>query len=737
MENIKIGGSGAVNLNIPAGKDVVSEAGETSGVTEASVAEPKSTPDFKLEINDLLRQKLSEASKTVQERMNMLKSLPPEIGKAVSEILLQNAGRGEMLGSGLAEVLRRQKITVDTLNDFAEVLLTAAKLAESGEEGNVAADKLLAQFTALRQAVKTEIIKNDALPDFFSALEDDSPQVDKGLTAMIADDEVNGEEVLQAPKDSLIKQKVLESLRIELPQRIDKSALSSESAGANPSVKGDSGGALVQEGQEEASQVKAVTPQRMQQEMSQEKLGVSAKGKAETPFRTATEQVSGQMQEKSVVAKNEAFLLTPRSLAGELLQLARNETDSSRGAQLQRLVDVFQKNVLQETHPYAGKVAEALASFEPGEVSFIAARHEIPALKEAWIKLAAEEVLPLVDLSAEEMEFAKLVLREVEKTVSQSNIKTAAPETAGKLTALLEQLPAEVTEKLVAGLQQGQVPERIARIETALGFAKTFKEAPVLASEGKQINLPKLKQILTSMVGQDKAMELSEFVKLVKQVALREVAGEQLKEGLAYIESRLGLKEMEKNPAWNGLQKNEEMNKSGQNAPDSLLKANNPLLAKVVLLLRATEAAEWRGHSAAELRHAAAAIKETAAVMQKQDAVIGERQSEHSVLSFSTALQMAPGVIYPAHIHIYHQHAKEKGRDNGQDYETWVRVSLETENIGDVRAVFRIYENDRLDVRVGFKQAEALQQFRRQLPELRMSLEGERLKLRDLGGNKI
>ncbi len=666
MENIKTVGSNVANLNVLPVKNAGVETNEASGVAETGVDTPQATADFKLEINDLLRQKLAEASKTVQERMNLLKSLPPEIAEAVRVILQESAGKGESLSNGLADVFRSQKITADTLNDFAEVLLTAAKLTESGEEGKVAADKLLAQFSTLRQAEKTELFRSDTVSTFFSNQTNDSTQVEKMI------------------KGSVNEKSMPDVSRQEAGTLQDKQIIMQKVAGGG-----------------------------------------------------TAEKFSAQLQEKAVSTKQDAVLLTPQRLAGELLQLARNATDSSQGAQLQKLVDVFQKQGAVDEHPYAAKLGEALTSLEPRELSFVAARHELPALKEAWTKLAAAEALPFLDLSKDEMETAVLVLREIEKTVKQNNLKGVLPEATKQLTDLLEQLPPEVTEKLASGLQQGQVQEKIARLETALDFAKTFKETPLLKADGTQVRLPELKEILTGMVTQDKAMELSEFVKTVKQVALREVAGEQLKEGLTFLESRLGLKEVEKNPLWNALQKNEELNKGAQNTSDSLLKANNPLLAKVVLLLRATEAAEWRGHSAADLRQAAAAIKEIAAVMQKQDSVSGERQSEHSVLSFSTALQMGPGVTYPAHIHIYHQHAKEKGRNSAKEYETWVRVSLETENIGDVRVVFRIYENDRLDVRVGFRQVEALQQFRKQLPELRMSLEGERLKLHDLGGNKI
>ena len=72
--------------------------------------------------------------------------------------------------------------------------------------------------------------------------------------------------------------------------------------------------------------------------------------------------------------------------------------------------------------------------------------------------------------------------------------------------------------------------------------------------------------------------------------------------------------------------------------------------------------------------------------------------------------------------HLYHQQQKDaQGRDTGE-FETWLRVCLETENMGTVDVVFRYYDEKALDVRLRFEGEEGAEAFREVLPEVRQAV---------------
>ncbi|QDR82141.1 hypothetical protein [Sporomusa termitida] len=137
----------------------------------------------------------------------------------------------------------------------------------------------------------------------------------------------------------------------------------------------------------------------------------------------------------------------------------------------------------------------------------------------------------------------------------------------------------------------------------------------------------------------------------------------------------------------------------------------------------AETAAAWPGKSPQELKAAAGIIRGLAETMAKPGGGVAERQEQQSLLTFTIPLYFGDGqTAYPAHIHIYHQEQKDKNNPAGTEVETWLRLSLETENIGLVETSFRLYDGHTVDVKVRFADPAAADGFAAVVGEVKEKL---------------
>lgn len=110
-----------------------------------------------------------------------------------------------------------------------------------------------------------------------------------------------------------------------------------------------------------------------------------------------------------------------------------------------------------------------------------------------------------------------------------------------------------------------------------------------------------------------------------------------------------------------------------------------------------------RGKSPEELKTSAGMIRELAETMPRAGGILTERQDNQRVLSFTTLLYFDAGeTAYPAHIHLFHQKEEDQKHPGHTVAETWLRVCLETENLGLVDTLFRLHDRDMVDVKVQF-----------------------------------
>ena len=81
---------------------------------------------------------------------------------------------------------------------------------------------------------------------------------------------------------------------------------------------------------------------------------------------------------------------------------------------------------------------------------------------------------------------------------------------------------------------------------------------------------------------------------------------------------------------------------------------------------------------------------------------------------------------YPAYIHVYDESHQDEETEHVKK-ETWLRICVLTDNIGTVELINRIYEENHVDMRLYFSDADAAWEFRKALDEIRESTDGTSL----------
>ena len=81
---------------------------------------------------------------------------------------------------------------------------------------------------------------------------------------------------------------------------------------------------------------------------------------------------------------------------------------------------------------------------------------------------------------------------------------------------------------------------------------------------------------------------------------------------------------------------------------------------------------------------------------------------------------------YPAYIHVYDEAHQDEETDRVKK-ETWLRICVLTDNIGTVELINRIYEENHVDMRLYFSDADAAWEFRHVLDEIRETADGTSL----------
>lgn len=444
----------------------------------------------------------------------------------------------------------------------------------------------------------------------------------------------------------------------------------------------------------------------------------------------------GTALSQSNLKQNMELLL--QQLFPENVQQLTPDNTLSQGDLKQITKQLLQQIMLENLEHFTENDKAALAQLTKGLATNMpltllqASENGIPGLPEVWSVLKAVDAQQFKDISPKILQQAADTLEQLYQELKTSPDKAAI---SAKLESFANSIPSELGKVVQQAIKQG-ISE-----QSVLTLVKTFENAALL--NGKMSG--EVKAVVAKLTENITAKSLAAPVAdLLAQVT------SQLSETASTVEQLKTLMKQVNNQLFSNQGKLLERAQSGveqltkaieQNIPQALqdMAAKNkmPELLKMWVLLKAVGAQQWQNTDPENLQRSAGTIKELAHSLYKSMAGETQRQLDHKVLSFSVPLYFADGTSYPTHIHIYHQENESSNPLVKRQFETWMRVSVDTKNIGLVDSVFRLYEENKLDLRVLFPNTDAIDEFKQSLPDIRKSIEDTTLTLTNIMINKI
>ena len=146
-------------------------------------------------------------------------------------------------------------------------------------------------------------------------------------------------------------------------------------------------------------------------------------------------------------------------------------------------------------------------------------------------------------------------------------------------------------------------------------------------------------------------------------------------------------------------------------------------LPKLWIMAQLSDLAEVADLPAAQLKAAAKSLHDFSTILRSALQNENEVGNNQKSMSFMLPLYMGENEQnYPAYFHIYHEKENGKNPYANQEYETWLRICLLTENIGAVEIVFRLYENDKLNLRIALAEDEFVKDFNENFSQVQTAL---------------
>ena len=674
----------------------------------------------------------------MQEQLQDVADLPTEVRKAVEAILEQYTQAQKVVPEGINAMLTSPRQAADLLSRLADALSEGATLKEEGGEGvKQLVDRLVSAFKETLSASPGDLAAK--------------------LASLVQD--INGR---QAPLD-----KELTQLLQQLTSKMLGNS-SNNSSGSTPEVSPSFQSAA------------AATAALKQMAQSNEAfLAVMKALTQEEGIGAALQEAAGN--NPAMTAANEMVAAAASRTAGGTM--VRPAVSEGVKAVLQQLAQAFQSQLpegLQQSG-VQGQVLEGtrlwalLKTVESGATAGLT-RQEFKASGEtfrqlaAWLDGGAQGETP--DLG-ELFGLVQFLPESSQQSIWSLARQQGLPDVLRQWAVLLGE---GTTENMGASPELSSLQQRLGNSGDAARMANLLNEAAdwlegnsnrSLAAMGRMVKLlpPEVAKLVQQVLAQDGSAEqlrnmgnlftqLSEEAPQSQTLLFLRQAGAQAPAGgadgaaqtaqrllvlISQLASRQGQAEgeltqllqqwqakVQGDPAQNLLLERAVRQFGAQVPPDvaqTALKSNLPDLPKFWVLLKTLEAGEWNELPVQVQRKSADVVRELASSLQRPAVWEADVKPEHSLLSFTTTLLFNPqGTPYPMYWHLYHQQKQDsEGRDTGE-FETWLRVCLETENMGTVDVVFRYYDEKALDVRLRFEGEDGADAFREVLPEVRQAV---------------
>lgn len=686
--------------NIPQGANTVAvstqpanalQASEKNQVSESPVAGQK---DFQVDVKDGLKAKLAEFVNLLQNRDQLIKSLPEDVQKAVAEILQQMSGEKE-LPQGLVALLQGQKNIGDQLKNMGSLLEFAAVLNKDGNSDvQRILQEILENFTSQSEKTPEQAAKDllQLAKQLFSVTTMSQGNLKQAVEQLLQQTLPENMQQL-APNEQKIVTQLTKLLGKDMPAQLQQLVQDNdlpELPGVWATLKAA-----------DAWQLKDIQPKTLQ-------------AAADLLRQLVEEMPSGKT---TVIAQLEQFVKTLPSEVGDQATIAGK-------------MEQFIKNL----PPEAGNkvaISEQLGKFIKNLPTKVGDQATVINKMEQFIKSLPPEVgnKPIINAQLEQF------IKGLPADVGEQNTPNA------QLEKFIKTLPPEIgkalQQALTQAVKQGNIPDSLRNL------AETFSNAALLNEKMSSDVQSFVVKVVENFAGKSSPMPADVndvLVQLAKQFTDKATTADQLKTMINQLKSQLFAgdpKLLEKsNQVLEQLTQLLQTN-IPQTLQEGAAKHKLPELPKIWVLLKALGAEQWQNLESQTSLKSASIVKELAQSMYKSTALAGEKQAEHSILSFSVPLQVAEGIFYPAHIHIYHQEKNNGNELTERQFETWLRVSVDTEHIGMVDSVFRLYADNKLDVRVNFPNTVAVDEFLQELPNIRKDIADSKLTLTDILVNKV
>ena len=138
-------------------------------------------------------------------------------------------------------------------------------------------------------------------------------------------------------------------------------------------------------------------------------------------------------------------------------------------------------------------------------------------------------------------------------------------------------------------------------------------------------------------------------------------------------------------------------------------------------------------HSKQQVQDWANSLREIATGMAKTANLPGEKTTQHLQTSFVFYLAgEEKEKNQPVYINIYHEKESENGNGIKTPAETWLRVNISPEYVGEVTAIFHLYQENLLDVKVIFEREEGMAEFSRFVPSIKNALQDSNMQINSI-----
>ena len=660
---------------------------------------------------------LSNLSTATQKSLN---SLPPELQKQLMDILQNGFASTNNLEQGLANLLQGQKASIDQTNILSKLLKILSNIAAQNQvEGNAvtAEDNLLSpQLKTLLSNLK-QIDNQDG--KFFNAV-----NISKLATKLLD----NNKEVPNVLKQnfSMGENNLAEN---ELAKKLPPDLKAVLKALVSPSneknfVQTQQSGVVLAEEQSLSFTAKETVSQPIVKEVEQNSLKnntvLSESTEPELVVPTKNEAGNDVKQQQSANSKNsnDATLLTDNKDNVQTNQLFSDKSNKELPPE---------KNIFKLTPEQEGAIKQ------PGQTVGEPTQNENIALsKNFGFVLDPKELTNVLKNLAQQLLTTKTISPEQEVALKQflnnkAQLKPEEVEQFNKLLKLCEDFTLLTDNKDNVEPNQLFIDKSNKELPPEKNIFKlTPEQEGAIKQPGQTVGEPTQNENIALSKNFGFVLDPKELTNVLKNLAQQLLTTKTISP-----EQEVALKQFLNNKAQLKPEEVEQFNKLLKLCEDftplsikqAAVKNKAEDLPKLWIMAQLSDLAEVADLPAEQLKAAAKSLHDFSTILRSALQNENEVGNNQKSMSFMLPLYMGENEQnYPAYFHIYHEKENGKNPYANQEYETWLRICLLTENIGAVEIVFRLYENDKLNLRIALAEDEFVKDFNENFSQVQTAL---------------